>query len=526
MKDHQVSIDDGQAPSKISFSSHFNVAVSFIDRHLHEGRGGKVAIYASDGTRVTYAELADQVNRCGNALLDMGVLPGQRVVMIIKDCPEFFYCFWGAIKAGIIPVPLNTLLRAEDFAFMLADSYCSVLIYSSEFRAEVELALAQVQSVPEHVLCVDGEDTSLVSLLAGASSSLAIADTSAEDDCFWLYTSGSTGRPKGAIHRHRDMVVIAQRCGVETLGVKEADICFSASKLFFAYGLGNGMAFPLWVGASSVLYDGRPTPESTFGVIERFRPTLYFGVPSLYAVQLQELSSLRPDLSSVRYCVSAGEALPPDIYHRWQQETKLTIVEGIGSTETLHMFICNRLGDVQANSSGKPIPGYEARIVDEAGAEVPVNGVGHLLIRGDSIARCYWNRPEKTAEAMVRGWLKTGDTYCEDAEGYYYYQGRDDDMLKVGGLWCSPIEIEGRLIEHPDVLEVAVVAQRDEASLVKPAAYVVLADGQGGSSVLEKRLRDHCKQGLAPYKYPRWFYFVDELPKTATGKIQRFKLRL
>jgi len=285
------------------------------------------------------------------------------------------------------------------------------------------------------------------------------------------------------------------------------------------------MAFPLWVRASAVLYDGRPTPESTFEVIERFRPTLYFGVPTLYAVQLQELSSLRPDLSSVRYCVSAGEALPADIFHRWKRETRLTIVEGIGSTETLHMFICNRMGDARANSSGTLVPGYEAKIVDETGAEVPVNDTGHLLIRGGSTARCYWNRPEKTAEAMVRGWLKTGDTYFRDAEGFYFYRGRDDDMLKVSGMWCSPIEIEGKLNEHSAVLEVAVVAQRDDANLVKPAAYIVLADGQGGGSDIEATLRAHCKQGLAPYKYPRWFHFVNELPKTATGKIQRFKLR-
>jgi benzoate-CoA ligase family protein len=525
MADHQVVIDNSQDPSRISFSSRFNVAVPFIDRHLQEGRGDKVAIYASSGAQISYTDLAEQVDRCGNALLGLGIGPGERVIMIVKDCPEFFYCFWGAIKAGIVPVPLNTLLRAEEFAFMLADSYCSVLVYSPEYRVEVRLALEQMETPPSRVLCVDNEDASLATLIADASPVLPPAETSADDDCFWLYTSGSTGRPKGAIHRHRDMVVISQRCGVETLGIGEEDICFSASKLFFAYGLGNGLAFPLWVGASAVLYDGHPTPESTFGMIERFRPTLYFGVPTLYAVQLQALDSQRPDLSSVRYCVSAGEALPADIFHRWRQQTDLTIVEGIGSTETLHMFISNRLDDVRAGSSGRPIAGYEARIVDETGAEVSPNVSGQLLIRGDSTARCYWNRPQKTAETMVRGWLKTGDTYIKDEEGYYHYCGRDDDMLKVGGIWCSPIEIEGRLIEHPAVLEVAVVAQRDEANLVKPAAYIVLTDGQRGAAELEEKLREHCKHGLAHYMYPRWFHFVDELPKTATGKIQRFKLR-
>ena len=525
MADHQVVIDHSQALSQISFSSRFNAAVPFIDRHLQEGRGDKVAIYASSGAKISYTVLAEQVSRCGNALLGLGMTPGERVIMIVKDCPEFFYCFWGAIKAGIIPVPLNTLLRAEDFAFMLADSYTSALVYSPEYRVEVERALEQMERPPARVLCVHGEDTSLVTLMADASPVLVAADTRAEDDCFWLYTSGSTGRPKGAIHRHRDMVITSQHCGVEALCIAEQDICFSASKLFFAYGLGNGMTFPLWVGGSSVLYDGPLTPESTIEMIARYQPTVYFGVPTLYAAQLQALISQRPDLSSVRFCVSAGEALPPDILHRWRQQTGLTILDGIGSTEALHMFITNRLDDVKVGSSGKPVPGCEAKIVDETGAEVATNEIGQLLIRCDSTARCYWNRPEKTAETMVRGWLKTGDTYFEDDEGYYHYCGRDDDMLKVGGIWCSPFEIEGRLIEHPAVLEVAIVAQMDEADLVKPAAYIVLTAAARRGVDFEQELREHCKRGLAPYKYPRWFYFVDELPRTATGKIQRFKLR-
>ena len=526
MTDHQVTIDSSQALSRINFSTCFNVAVPFIDRHLQEGRGDKVAIYTSSGAEISYAHLAEQVARCGNALLDLGTVPGQRVAMIVKDCPEFFFCFWGAIKAGLVPVPLNTLLRAEDFAFMLADSSCSTLVYSPEYRDEVERALDQMDTPPAHVSCVDDEANSLTVLLAAASPLLAPAATTADDDCFWLYTSGSTGRPKGAVHRHRDMVVTGQHCGVETLGLGEQDICFSAAKLFFAYGLGNAMSFPLWVGGSTVLYDGFPTPESTFDIIGRFKPTVYFGVPTLYAAQLQALTSQSPDLSSLSYCISAGEALPSDIFQRWQQRTDLTILDGIGSTEALHVFISNRLDDVKIGTSGRPVPGYEAKIVGETGAEVAPNETGQLLIRGDSTARCYWNRPEKTAETMVRGWLKTGDTYFEDDEGYYHYCGRDDDMLKVGGIWCSPFEIEERLIEHPDVLEAAVVAQRDEADLVKPAAYIVLADGAAAGVEFEQELRGHCKQGLAHYKYPRWFHFVDELPKTATGKIQRFKLRV
>ncbi|MBT4522252.1 MAG: benzoate-CoA ligase family protein [Halieaceae bacterium] len=525
MTDNAIELDSSESPPGIRFSSRFNVAAPFIDRHLREGRGDKVVIYTSDGGQVTYAELAEQVNRCGNGLLGLGLTAGQRIVMIVKDCPAFFYCFWGAIKAGLVPVPLNTLLRADDFAFMLADSGGSALVYSPEYSTEVEAALKKMDDPPVHLLCVDGAEGSLEHLLSGASPMLSPADTAADDDCFWLYTSGSTGMPKGAIHRHRDMVVASQRCGVETLDIGECDLCFSAAKLFFAYGLGNGMTFPLWVGGSVVLYDGRPDPESTFEMIERFEPTVYFGVPTLYAAQLQALEQRRPNLSSLRYCVSAGEALPANILERWRQQTKLTVVDGIGSTEALHLFISNRPGDVKAGTSGRPVPGYEAKIVDEGGAEVADNESGQLLIRGDSTAYCYWNRPQKTAETMMDGWLKTGDTYFRDDDGYYHYCGRDDDMLKVGGIWCSPFEIEARLIEHPVVLEAAVVAQKDDAELVKPAAYIVLTDDAAPGSDVEQQLREHCKTGLAPYKYPRWIYFVNELPKTATGKIQRFKLR-
>lgn len=511
--------------SRFDFSTPFNVAVPFIDRHLIEGRGDKVAIYTNRGEKVTYARLAEYVNRCGNALLELGVKPGERVIMIVKDCPEFFYCFWGAIKAGIIPVPINTLLRAEDYAFIIADSECSALVYSLEYSAEVEVAIEQLDNPPEHCLCVEGNGDSLLAGIFNAATSLAPADTAAEDDCFWLYTSGSTGRPKGAVHLHRDMVVASQRYGVETLGVDTEDICFSAAKLFFAYGLGNGMTFPLWVGASVVLYGGRPTPDSTFAVIERFKPTIYFGVPTLYAMQLQALSLQSQNLSSLRVCISAGEALPAELFHRWQEQTGLTILDGIGSTEALHIFISNRMGDIKPGSSGRLVPGYQAKIVDEKGSEVPANTSGQLLIKGDSTARCYWNRPEKTAEVMVDGWLNTGDTYFQDSDGYYHYCGRNDDMLKVGGIWCSPFEIEARLIEHPDVLEAAVVAHADSAGLIKPAAHIVLKNPKLASESLEEELRNHCKKGLAHYKYPRWFHFVEELPKTATGKIQRFKLR-
>ncbi len=522
MQDHTVAVTD----EGIEFSPTFNVAVPFIDRHLAEGRTDQVIIRTNHGEEVTYGELAERVNRAGNALLGLGIEPGDRVVMIVKDDPAFYYLFWGAIKAGIVPVPLNTLLRAQDYEFIVADSQATAVCWSPEYDAEVVPALDALSPGPAHRIRTEGEGTTLQGLMADAATDLDPAPSTATDDAFWLYSSGSTGNPKGAIHRHRDMVVTSQRYGVETLGATGDDVFFSAAKLFFAYGLGNAMTFPLWVGGSAVLFDGRPTPETMFDMIRRFRPTLYFGVPTLYAAQLASYDQLDPDTSSVRLCVSAGEALPPEILHRWKETTGLDILDGIGSTELLHIFISNRPGDIEPGASGRPVPGYHTRIVDEEGAEVAAGEAGRLLVQGASAARAYWNNPEKTARTMLGDdWIDTGDTYVRDDDGYFYYQGRSDDMLKVGGIWTSPFEIEAKLMEHPLVLEAAVIGRRDDADLVKPAAYVVLTDPAKAGDDLEAELRALCKQGLAPYKYPRWIEFVDELPKTATGKIQRFRLR-
>jgi benzoate-CoA ligase family protein len=321
------------------------------------------------------------------------------------------------------------------------------------------------------------------------------------------------------------LVVTSQHYGVETLGIQEDDICFSAAKLFFAYGLGNAMTFPLWVGAGCVLYDARPTPKSIFETIAQFKPTLYYGVPTLYAAQLQAIDQARPDMSSLRLCVSAGEALPADIFNLWKEKTGLIILDGIGSTEALHIFISNRVDGIRPGSSGMPVPGYQARITNEKGEEVRDGESGYLYIRGDSIAKYYWNNPQKTRQTMVGGWLNTGDIYIRESDGYYHFCGRNDDMLKVGGIWCSPFEIEAKLVEHPQVLEAAVIGRQDADHLVKPAAFVVLNNGVEGSDALKRRLQNHCKQGLANYMYPRWIEFLRELPKTATGKIQRFRLR-
>ncbi|MDE2376062.1 benzoate-CoA ligase family protein [Bradyrhizobium sp.] len=524
MQSHTVEIDASEHPPRLRFSADFNVAVPFIDRHIAEGRSAKIAIRSVDGD-VTYADLAANVNRCARLLLRLGLKRGDRMLMVVKDCPAFFYLFWGAIKAGIIPVPLNTLLRATSYTYMIEDSGAAALVYSPEFAEEVRPAIAGAARAPQIVLCTEGEANSFASLIADAGAQFETVATAADDDCFWLYSSGSTGSPKAAVHRHRDMVVTSQRFGVETLGIREDDVFYSEAKLFFAYGLGNNLTFPLWVGATAVLNGARPGPATSFPLIAQFRPTLYFGVPTLYAAYLQHFATEKPDLSSVRHCVSAGEALPAEILRRWHEETGLWILDGIGSTEALHIFISNAPGDIRPGSSGRVVPGYTARILDERGAEVADGDSGQLLISGDSTARCYWNNAERTARTMVDGWLNTGDTYRRDAEGYYYYCGRSDDMMKVGGIWCSPFEIESRLVEHPAVVEAAVVGRADREDLVKPEAFVVLRQGQAGSAGLAAELVDFCRKGLAPYKYPRQINFVAELPKTATGKIQRFVLR-
>ena len=398
----------------------------------------------------------------------------------------------------------------------------------------VEPALAGAERKPQS-LCVAGEegiaggDTNLTTRMRSVSAELEPSPATAEDDCFWLYSSGSTGRPKGAVHRQRDMVVTCVQYAQGVLSMTEDDVCFSAAKLFFAYGLGNAMTFPLWCGASTVLSDQRPSADMTFELIERFQPTLYFGVPTLYAAQvlaLEREQEKKPRaFLSLRACVSAGEALPAAVFRRWKAHTGLTILDGIGSTELLHIFISNRLDDYKPGTSGRPVPGYQAKIVDESGQPVAVGAIGRLLIQGQSGAAYYWNNPEKTAQTMLGDWINTGDTYVQDEEGYFAYCGRADDMLKVSGQWVSPAEVEGILFQHPAVLEAAVVGWEDDNRLIKPKAFVVLKAGQTASADLAQELRAFVKDRTLPHKYPRWVAFVSDLPKTATGKIQRYKLR-
>jgi benzoate-CoA ligase family protein len=524
MEPNMVRIDrSGDAPV-FTFADSFNVAVHMIDRHIDEGRSDRTA-YITEQETVSYGQLAERVNRCGNALLNAGIPTGSRMLMIVKDCPEFVYLYYGAIKAGIIPVPINTLLRAADYQYMVDDSKCAALIYSPDFEAEVGPALAVVSRRPPVVVLTEG-DGGLGDMIAAGSDVLAAHPSDPMADCFWLYSSGSTGRPKGTVHRQRDLLVNAVLYSEPVLQITEDDIMFSAAKLFFAYGLANSMNFPLMYGASTVLSDERPTPEMTFRIIEKHRPTIYYGVPTLYAAQCRAMETEKPDLSSVRICVSAGESLPAPIFNRWNEIVGNPPVDGIGSTEGTHIFISNRLEDAKAGTSGRVLPGYNARIVDDDGNDVIPGAVGRLLVQGQSMAAYYWNQPERTAQTMMGDdWVNTGDTYTQDEDGYYIYNGRSDDMIKVGGIWCSPIEIESRLIDHPAVLEAGVVGREDNDGLVKPEAHIILKEHGDANDELAAELLEHCKDGLARYKYPRWFNFVEELPKTATGKIQRFKLR-
>jgi 4-hydroxybenzoate-CoA ligase len=516
------------APKPLDLPRAYNAATQFIDRHLAEGRGAKAAYIDVDGTH-SYADLAARVNRTGNALVSLGLEMENRIAMIMLDTIDFPAVFWGAIKAGIVPIPLNTLLTTKDYGYMLADSRARALVVSEALLDKVTPILADLP-VLRHVVVVgaDGHGhVRLADLTATAQAHLEPAPTTSDDVAFWLYSSGSTGSPKGAVHLQRDLPATAHYYADGVLGIREDDLCFSAAKLFFAYGLGNGMTFPLHVGATTILLADRPTPEAVMAILKDHQPTLFFGVPTLYGSMLADPSNRRETASlRMRACVSAGEALPEDVGRRWQERFGAEILDGLGSTEMLHIFLSNRHGEVRYGTSGKPVPGYEMKIVGDDGREVPQGEMGELVVNGPSAAVAYWNQREKSMTTFRGAWTHTGDKYYIDDEGYYRYAGRGDDMLKVGGIWVSPFEVEGALIANDKVLEAAVVGFPDGEGLIKPKAFVVLQAGLTGSETLVEELQAFVKSRLAPYKYPRWVEFVETLPKTATGKIQRFKLRI
>ncbi|MGH9537309.1 MAG: benzoate-CoA ligase family protein [Terriglobales bacterium] len=515
----------------IQLPDQFNAATYFIDRHIQEGRGEKTAIESED-LRLTYRQLWEKVNRFGNGLRELGMRIEERVFLLLLDGPEFAISFFGAIKIGAVPVPVNTLLRPADYQYILNNTRARIAVVSETLYAQIEASPRQQLRYLKHVI-VTGNTSPAGALgfddvLRQHPPELDAEPTSKDDAAFWLYSSGSTGFPKGCVHLQHDMVICAERYAKAILGMTQDDRCFSAAKLFFAYGLGNALYFPLAVGATSILYPGAPKPQHVFDIIERHRPTLFFSVPSNYAALLAcEPGKGRTDfnLSSIRYGVSAGEALPAAIFHRFKERFGVEILDAIGSTEILHVFIANRPGAIRPGSSGQIIPGYEARIVNENNEPVNVGDVGNLLVKSDSTCSHYWNQHEKSKNTIEGHWIRTGDKYYQDADGYFWHVGRSDDMLKCSGVWVSPIEIENLLLEHPAVQEVAVIGREDHDQLLKPAACVVLKHRAAGTPELARELQEFVISRLPVFKRPRWIEFFDQLPKTATGKLQRYKLR-
>jgi 4-hydroxybenzoate-CoA ligase len=505
----------------------YNAAVDMVDRNVAEGRGAKTAF--TDSTRtLSYGELADACARVGPMLARLGLSREDRVAMIMLDTVDFPVLFWGAIRAGIIPIPLNTLLPVEQFRYILQDSRAKALFVSPPFLKAAETAMA---GLPLKTLVVAGDAPAQnlsFSKLLKAESAAAPAETSGDEVAFWLYSSGSTGMPKGVRHVHTSPKATAKLYGQGVLGVSENDVCFSAGKLYHAYGLGNGMSFPMSVGASTVLLPDRPTPAAIFDVLKRCQPTLFFGAPTLYAMMLAD-PVCTPETGSkrLRWCVSAAEALPEHVGIEWKKRFGVDILDGIGSTEMLHIFVSNLPGKLRYGTTGVAVPGYELRIVDDKGADVADGELGELLVRGPTAAEGYWNQREKTRRTFEGEWTRTGDIYVRDADGMYRYCGRNDDMFKVSGLWVSPFDVESALISHPAVLEAAVVSKKDGDGLLRPKAFITLKDGAKGDAAepLREALKEHVKQQIGMWKYPRWIEFMDSLPKTATGKIQRFKLR-
>ena len=502
----------------------YNAAYDLIERNLRAGRGAKTA-YIDDHGQCTYAELAERVNRAANALIALGLQMEDRIMVAMLDGIDWPTVFLGAIKAGIVPIAANTLLTPADYEFMLLDSRAKALIVSGALLPTLHPVAARSPFMKHVIVADEAGPDGLPALLARAGTQFEPAPTTADDPCFWLYSSGSTGKPKGTVHLHASPIQTAELFARHTLGLREDDVIFSAAKLFFAYGLGNALSFPLAVGATTVLMAERPTPDAVFKRLREQQPTVFCGVPTLYASMLAAATLPAADELTLRLCTSAGEALPADLGRRFTAHFGVDILDGIGSTEMLHIFLSNRPGDVRYGTTGKPVAGYEVRLVDDEGAAVPAGELGELQIRGPSSAAFYWNNREKTQATFVGPWTRSGDKYHVDEDGYYVYGGRSDDMLKVSGQYVSPFEVEAALITHPVVLEAAVVGHEDEEGLVKPKAFVVLRAATEDAPDMAEVLRQHVKASLAPHKYPRWIEFVAELPKTATGKIQRFKLR-
>lgn len=515
-----MSIEDISAPGE-----RFNFAQHLLD--CNQQRAAKTA-YIDDQGALTYGELADQIKRMADVLLQAGVHREERVLLMVHDCNDWPVAFLGAMYAGIVPVAVNTLLTANDYHYMLSNSRATAAIVSEALRPTLEAALAKGDHDVKTVFVsrataeLPNGMVNLKTAIQQAEPLEKAASTSGDDPGFWLYSSGSTGNPKGTVHTQANPYWTAELYGKALLGVTEQDICFSAAKLFFAYGLGNALTFPLSVGATVVLMPDRPTPDAVFKRWVEHKPTIFFGAPTGFAGMLAAPNLPSKDQVALRLASSAGEALPAEIGERFTQHFGVEIIDGIGSTEMLHIFLSNQPGKVRYGTTGWPVPGYEIELRGEDGLPVPDGETGDLYIKGPSAALMYWNNRPKSRDTFQGAWTKSGDKYLRNADGTYTYAGRSDDMLKVSGIYVSPFEVEATLVQHPSVLEAAVIGKQDTDGLTKTKAFVVLKDGCQASA---EDLKAFVKDRLAPYKYPRFIEFVDELPKTATGKIQRFRLR-
>ena len=508
-------------PARFNFADHL--------LETNAARAAKVA-YIDDAGQLTYGALADRVRQFAAALRGLGLRRDERVLLLMLDSSDWPVVFLGSLYAGVVPVAVNTLLNAADLAYMLEHSRAQAAFVSAPLLPTLRSAMEQSAHELRSIVVSRGEPTAgtvdLEQLLARAEPLSAVAPTGADEPAFWLYSSGSTGRPKGTVHTHANLYWTAELYGKAVLGLTEADLCFSAAKLFFAYGLGNALTFPLSVGASVLLMAERPTPDAVFKRWVEHRPTVFFGAPTGYAGMLASPKLPGRPQVALRLCSSAGEALPRDIGERFTRQFGCHIIDGIGSTEMLHIFISNRPGDVRYGTSGKPVGGYRAELRDDHGHVITAaDTVGDLYIQGPSAALMYWGDRQKSRETFQGPWTRTGDKYVTDADGYYVYTGRSDDMLKVSGQYVSPFEVEAALVQHPAVLEAAVIGVSDRDGLTRPKAFVVLKNLGQANDGLADELKQFVKERLAPYKYPRFVEFLEELPKTATGKVRRVALR-
>lgn len=511
----------------IKIPEKFNAVDFLLDRHLEEGRGDKTAIVCQ-GQEWTYKRVFQEVNRLGNGFKSLGVEMENRVLLLSPDLPELISSILAAMKIGAVPVVTNTMLPAADIAYILNDSRAKVAVVHQSLLPLVEQVQKDLDYLQNLVVIGEakGDQISYQKLVEQSSQKLETAKTSKNDSAVWQYSSGTTGTPKGIVHMHKNIYYHFHSHAKGILNITSEDKVFSVAKLFFGYGQGNGLYWPFGAGATTILLPDRPEPENVAELVTKERPTVYCGVPTSYnaILQMPDLTE-RYDFSSIRVCTSAGEALPAALYQKWLETFGVEIIDGIGSTECFHVFISNRPGQVVSGSTGKPIPGFEAKLVDDQGKEVPPGEIGNLLVKGGSVSAGYWNKHELTQRAFQGEWVRTGDKFYKDENGYYWFAGRMDDMIKAGGIWVSPIEVEGVLISHPAVLECGVIGAADKEGLLKPKAFIVLKEGNTPSAELTKEIQNYVKENAAPFKYPRWVEYVDELPKTPTGKLQRFKLR-